>query len=171
MVRDASRTVPERATGTSLQPRVTRLPSGRATRLRMLALMRLDLASLAATQSAYYLVTGAVPFVSMRAFEAVTGPKRDHWLVRTVGLLALGFGGLLARDAAGRRPDPIVGIAGAAPFAVASLWYGGTGRISRIYLLDGGLEAAFVVAWLIARHDAGRRQDRPGSRVAGGTGG
>jgi hypothetical protein len=115
----------------------------------MLPGMRLDPTSLAAAQSAYYLATGALPFVSMRAFEAATGPKRDHWLVRTVGLLALGFGGVLARDAARRRPDAIVGIAGAAPFAVASLWYGGTGRISRIYLLDGALEAAFVAAWLL----------------------
>jgi len=123
----------------------------------MLPLMRLDPASLAATQSAYYLVTGALPFVSMRAFEAATGPKRDHWLVRTVGLLALGFGGVLARDAARRRPDPIVGIAGAVPFAVASLWYGGTGRISRIYLLDGALEAAFVAAWLLEARGAGNR--------------
>ncbi|MFL5640847.1 MAG: hypothetical protein ACJ771_00725, partial [Chloroflexota bacterium] len=66
--------------------------------------MQLDRASLPAAQSAYYLVTGAAPFVSMRAFEAVSGPKRDHWLVRTVGMLALGFGGVLARDAARRRP-------------------------------------------------------------------
>ena len=123
----------------------------------MLPLMRLDPASLAAAQSAYYLVTGALPFVSMRAFEAATGPKRDHWLVRTVGLLALGFGGVLARDAARRRPDPVVGIAGAVPFAVASLWYGGTGRISRIYLLDGALEAAFVAAWLLEARAAGNR--------------
>jgi hypothetical protein len=139
------------------------VPFGRATRLRMLGVMRVDPRSLAATQSAYYLVTGAMPFVSMRAFEAVTGPKRDHWLVRTVGLLALGFGGVLARDAARRRPDPIVGIAGAVPFAAASLWYGGTGRISRIYLLDGVLEAGFVVAWLLHDRvrDGSRERRRP----------
>ena len=137
----------------------------------MLPVMRLDPRSLAATQSAYYLVTGAVPFVSMRAFEAVTGPKRDHWLVRTVGMLALGFGGVLARDAAGRRPDPIVGIAGAVPFAVASLWYGGTGRISRIYLLDGALEAGFAVAWLLERRGAGGSREWRRPSVTGTTGG
>jgi hypothetical protein len=169
MVRDASRTVPERATGTSLQPGVLPWPSGRATRLRMLPVMRLDPASLAAAQSAYYLLTGALPFVSMRAFEAATGPKRDHWLVRTVGLLALGFGGVLARDAVRRRPDPVVGIAGAVPFAVASLWYGGTGRISRIYLLDGALEAAFVAAWLL--EGRGGSIDRRRTTVTGGMGG
>jgi hypothetical protein len=119
--------------------------------------MRLDRSALAAAQGGYYLVTGAAPLVSMRAFEAVTGPKRDDWLVKTVGLLAIGFGAVLARDAARRRPDATVGIAGALPFAAASLWYGGTGRISRIYLLDGALELAFVAAWLLeSRRAPGR---------------
>lgn len=123
--------------------------------------MRLDSSSsLAAVQAAYYLVTGAAPFVSMRAFEAVTGPKRDDWLVKTVGLLALGFGGLLARDAARGQADPAVDIAGALPFAAASTWYGGTGRISRIYLLDGVLELAFAGAWVLVGGRARR------SRVA-----
>src|SRR4051794_34537304 len=39
------------------------------------------------TQSVYYVVTGLAPFVSRRAFEAVTGPKREWWLVQTVGAL------------------------------------------------------------------------------------
>jgi len=121
---------------------------------------REPLVAVAAAQALYYLATGAAPLVSMRAFEAVTGPKRDDWLVRTVGLLALGFGGLLARDARRRRPDPVIGLAGAIPFAVASLWYGGTGRVSRVYLLDGALESAFAIAWgaSIVR---GRAADRP----------
>lgn len=117
--------------------------------------MRLDPSSLAAVQGLYYLLTGAAPFVSMRAFEAVTGPKRDDWLVKTVGLLALGFGALLVRDAARGRADPAVGLAGALPFAAASTWYGGTHRISRIYLLDGALELAFAAAWLLV---GGRRR-------------
>jgi hypothetical protein len=113
---------------------------------------------LAAGQAAYYLVTGAAPLVSMRAFEAVTGPKRDDWLVKTVGLLALGYGAVLARDAARDRPDPVTGLAGALPFAAASLWYGGTGRVRRVYLLDGALEAAFAAAWaglLVSRRRPG----------------
>src|SRR3954447_347457 len=124
--------------------------------------------ALAAAQALYYLGTGAAPLVSMRAFEAVSGPKRDHWLVRTVGLLALGFGGLLARDAVRGRPDPAIGIAGAVPFALASLWYGGTSKVSRVYLLDGVLELAFTLAWLLlgrqrsggdARANEARRAD------------
>jgi len=95
----------------------------------------------------------------MRGFERITGPKADDWLVRTVGMLALGFGAVLGRDALRGQPDPVAGIAGALPFALASGWYGGTGRISRIYLLDAAVEVAFVVAW-IALAD----RDRTGSR-------
>ena len=41
----------------------------------------------------------------MRSFEAVTGPNRDEWLVKTVGALVgvLG-GGLLWAGARGRVP-------------------------------------------------------------------
>ena len=35
---------------------------------------RTALASLAAVQAAYYVATGAAPFVSMRLFERITGP-------------------------------------------------------------------------------------------------
>jgi len=40
-----------------------------------------------AVQAAYYLVTGAAPFISRRGFEAVTG--REWWLVRDIVLLRL----------------------------------------------------------------------------------
>ena len=99
-------------------------------------------------QGLYYVASGVWPLVSMRTFEAVTGPKRDRWLVRTVGLLATAFGALLLRDAARSRPDPATGLAGAAAFGTASLWYWARGRINHAYLLDGLAEAALVGAWL-----------------------
>jgi hypothetical protein len=116
---------------------------------------------LATAQAGYYLATGGLPLVSMRAFEAISGPKRDDWLVKTVGLLAVGFSAVLARDAARDRPDAVVGLAGALPFAAASLWYGGTGQISRIYLADAALELAFVVCWAAV---AARERPTPSSR-------
>jgi hypothetical protein len=39
-------------------------------------------------QGAYFVATGVAPFVSRRAFEAITGPKPGVWLVETVGVLA-----------------------------------------------------------------------------------
>jgi len=106
--------------------------------------------ALGAVQAGYYVATGALPLISMPAFERITGPKTDDWLVRTIGGLAVGLGAVLARDASTGRTDPIVGLAGAVPFGLSSLWYGGTGRVSRVYLLDGLVEVAFAAAWLAA---------------------
>jgi len=105
-------------------------------------------AALAIAQGVYYAVTGAWPLVSMRTFEAVTGPKRDRWLVRVVGVLAIAFGGLVAREATRTRPDPTPGAAGAAAFGAASLWYWSRGRLNHAYALDGLVEAATLGAWL-----------------------
>ena len=46
----------------------------------------------ATLQAAYFLVSGLWPIVSRPTFEAVTGPKTDYWLVRTVGGLACVIG-------------------------------------------------------------------------------
>jgi hypothetical protein len=46
----------------------------------------------AVAQGLYYRVTGVWPLVNLRTFEAITGPKRDKWLVRTVGILAAAIG-------------------------------------------------------------------------------
>src|SRR3954468_19360295 len=57
--------------------------------------------SVAAAQGAYFLLTGVAPFVSRRGFEAVTGPKREWWLVQTVGGVVTALGGALAGAAGG----------------------------------------------------------------------
>ena len=44
-------------------------------------------------QGAYYVATGVAPFLSRRAFEAITGPKKEWWLVETVGVLVTAVGG------------------------------------------------------------------------------
>jgi hypothetical protein len=102
----------------------------------------------AAGQGVYYLATGVWPLVSMRTFEAVTGRKRDRWLVRVVGLLAIAMGSLIVRESADPRPDPAPGLAGAAAFGTASLWYWARGQINHAYALDGLVEAATFGTWL-----------------------
>ena len=42
---------------------------------------------LAWVQAGYFVVTGVWPIVHMRSFLAVTGPKTDLWLVKTIGVL------------------------------------------------------------------------------------
>jgi hypothetical protein len=38
-------------------------------------------------QAVYFLITGIWPLLHIESFMKVTGPKRDLWLVKTVGVL------------------------------------------------------------------------------------
>jgi hypothetical protein len=110
--------------------------------------------AVAAAQAAYYLPTAVSPFVSRRAFEAVTGPKREWWLVQTVGLLvgAVGAGLAVAARDDDVGPDiALVGAGSAAALAAIDVVYAGRGRIRWTYLLDAAAEAACVAGWLAAR--------------------
>ena len=68
---------------------------------------------LARLQAIFYIATGVWPFVSIRTFEAVTGPKVDRWLVKTVGALVAVIGCALALASRRRQLAPeIVLVAG-----------------------------------------------------------
>jgi hypothetical protein len=107
-------------------------------------------ALIALGQGAYYAGTGVWPLLSMRSFERVTGPKRDHWLVKTVGVLVASIGLTLIR--AGRRgrvhPDVAL-LAGLSAGALAAidLVYATRRRISPVYLLDAVPEVVLAVWW------------------------
>jgi hypothetical protein len=109
-------------------------------------------------QAAYYLVTGIWPVISVRTFEAVTGPKTDGWLVRTVGLLAAVIGaaiGVAARRGQ-RTPELLVLAFGSAlAFAAIDLVYALRGVISPIYLADAALQGTGValLAWSLGREE------------------
>src|SRR5437868_1637545 len=80
----------------------------------------------------YYVATGLLPFPSRRAFEGATGPKREWWLVQTVGLLVTVVGGALISGAASRRTSPeLVAVAAgsAASLAAVDVVYVVRGRI------------------------------------------
>jgi hypothetical protein len=117
-------------------------------------------ARLALGQGIYYAVTGVWPLVSMRTFEAVTGPKTDDWLVKTVGVLVGAIGGVLVLAGRRRRalePEPALLAAGsAAGLAAIDTIYSLRGRISKIYLLDAVVEVALVAAWAVAMRTVSR---------------
>lgn len=127
-------------------------------------------AQISLVQGAYYAGTGFWPLVSMKSFERVTGHKRDHWLVKTVGLLVTAVGLTLIR--AGRRrhvhPD-IALLAGlsAAALATVDLVYVAQRRISPVYLLDAVPEALLAAWWATAGSQArhGARSSSAGPRV------
>ena len=112
-----------------------------------------------AALGAYYAVTGVAPFVSRTAFEALTGRKRDWWLVQTVGALVLAAGGAMVSAAGRGRVTPeIVGLAGgcAAGLATIDVVYVTRGRIAPAYLVDAAVEVAALAALA-----AGSRRSSP----------
>lgn len=103
-------------------------------------------------QGAYYVTTGLWPLVSMRSFEAVTGPKVDKWLVQMVGLLAAAIGLTLLVGA--RRRDQVgneiltLAVTSGLSFAGIDVVHAARRRISFIYLGDAICEAALIAALL-----------------------
>jgi hypothetical protein len=101
-------------------------------------------------QGLYYLITGLWPIVHMRSFLAVTGPKTDLWLVRTVGILIIVIGA--AMTIAGMTGEPWVAmltlaIGSALALTWVDVFYVATGQIPKIYLLDAVVEAVLLLAW------------------------
>ena len=105
----------------------------------------------AVAQGLYYAITGVWPLVSLRTFEAITGPKTDKWLVRTVGVLVavIGTGMTCAGRSGSIAPEVrLIGIGSALGLSAIDIVYAAPGSIARTYLLDALIELALVLGWL-----------------------
>lgn len=99
----------------------------------------------------FNLVTGVWPLVHMRSFEAVTGPKTDHWLVKTVTTFIMVVGAVIGGAGMRNRITPeIAGLAmgSSATLATIDVVYVAKGRISPIYLLDALAELLLIAGWI-----------------------
>src|SRR3954467_9962783 len=95
----------------------------------------------------YFLLTGIWPVVHMPSFIAVTGPKTDLWLVRTVGLLIAAIGLCVAVAAAEHRIQLhilILALASSGFLMLIDVTYVSRRVIARIYLLDAAVEALLI---------------------------
>jgi hypothetical protein len=100
-----------------------------------------------AAQGVYYLATGILPFVSRRAFESMTGPKREWWLVETVGALVTVVGAdVLVAAVRDRTPPDAVAIAAGCAVSLGAIdvVYVRRGRIPPTYLADAAIQAALL---------------------------
>jgi hypothetical protein len=126
--------------------------------------------TLGVVQSAFYVGTGVWPLLSYRTFIAVTGPKRDDWLVKSVGLVIAVVGSIVGFAFGRRRAEPemtVLAAGSAAALAAIDVVYVSRGRISRVYLLDALAEIALLAAWGFAwMLRAGMRPRRIGRRVS-----
>ena len=114
---------------------------------------------IALTQGAFYMATGAWPLINIASFEAVTGPKTDRWLVKTVGALVALSGAAMASAGLRGRITPetrLLAMGSSLALAAVDVVYARKRRISRIYLLDAVAEVGLVLAWLTAM---GRQPD------------
>lgn len=124
---------------------------------------------LAFIQGIYYAVTGIWPILSMRTFLAVTGPKTDLWLVKTVGVLVAVIGAVLACAGRQQRVTPeirLLAVGSAAGLAGIDVFYVLRRRISPVYLLDAALELSLVSAWTMAGSLRNQRGSSPDERAA-----
>jgi hypothetical protein len=109
--------------------------------------------SLALAQGFYYATTGLWALADSKSFQAVTGPKVDVWLVKTVGALVTAIGGTLGSAGWHRRVTPEVrqlAAGSALGLAGIDIVYVAKGRISRVYLLDAVVELGLAAAWAFA---------------------
>lgn len=107
---------------------------------------------LAIAQGVYYLVSGIWPILDMNSFIAVTGPKTDLWLVRTVAVLIFFMGaGLLAAGIKKQVNFSIIIIAAGAAFGLLMIdvIYVFLNVISPVYLLDAVVELIILALWFV----------------------
>lgn len=102
-------------------------------------------------QGTWYLLSGAWALVHRPSFEAVTGPKREYWLVQATAGLTMAIGAVLAlpdRQREANRRTRLLSVLSALAFAGVELRHGLPGRIRPVYLADAAVEALFVLSSL-----------------------
>lgn len=100
----------------------------------------------------YFILPSIWPFVHMPSFLAVTGPKTDLWLVKTVAVLLLVIGTVLITAAIRKEYQfslGVLAVSSAAGMAVIDIYYATNDVIWDTYLLDAIAEILLLSAWLI----------------------
>lgn len=108
---------------------------------------------MARAQGAFYIATGIWPLIHLKSFEAITGPKPEGWLVKTVGCLISVIGGGIFAAARGKRITPeirAIAMGSAASLALVDVIYVAKRRISPVYLLDAMAELGLISGWVLA---------------------
>ena len=108
--------------------------------------------SLLWVQASYTMITAIWPLVDIDSFMAVTGPKHDVWLVKTVGALLIPVAACLYSFLfirTDRKPAIILGSLTALAFICIDFYYAAiTDVIADIYLADGVVELIFLAVWI-----------------------
>jgi hypothetical protein len=114
----------------------------------------IDIRWLLGAQGLYFAATGVWPLVHMPSFLAVTGPKTDLWLVRTVAVLITVIGASLLTAARAPAPGPgirVLAVGSALGLACVDVIGWATGTISAVYLADAVVEIPLAALLVAAR--------------------
>ena len=101
-------------------------------------------------QGMYILFTALWPILHIQSFLAVTGPKTDIWLVKTVAALLIPIALCLLSYTViqtNRLPGILLGATTSIAFIIVDFHYALNNVISEIYMLDGLVEAGFLLLW------------------------
>jgi hypothetical protein len=102
------------------------------------------------TQGVYYALTGLWAIVDLDSFQAVTGPKTDLWLVRTVAVLIVVIAASLLLAA--RKPEvsaetAVLAVGAPIGLTLIDVIHVSAGVISPVYLIDAVAEVALLAWW------------------------
>lgn len=101
--------------------------------------------------SLYFVIGGIWAVVGRVSFEAITGKKRDYWLVRTVGGLLAIVGAVIGVAGSSRRLTPDLAwlaVGSSAVLVAVDVVYTAKNRIRKVYLLDGVANSILIGAWV-----------------------
>lgn len=101
-------------------------------------------------QGIFFVAAGLWPLLHLRSFEAVTGPKTDDWLARTMGGMLAVIGGALTIGALERSRSKALaalGIGSALTLGTADVVYVARGRLAPVYLADAAVQVGVLVGW------------------------
>ena len=101
-------------------------------------------------QSMYLLITGIWPLMHLQVFMAVTGPKTDVWLVKTVSLLTIAAG-ISIMPLFKNGQNVLMAILIALAFTIVDFYYAMSGVISKIYMVDGVIQLLFIINLLFLK--------------------
>lgn len=103
-------------------------------------------------QGVYSLLTALWGLIDIESFMAITGPKSDVWLVKTVSVLIIPISLCLLSyliTRSGFTQVAIVGITSAIGLGTIDFYYSLRDVISKVYLGDGFMQVLFLLMWAV----------------------
>ena len=108
-------------------------------------------------------IGGLWAVVHRRSFEAVSGPKFDYWLARTVGGLLTVIGILLVQASRRNRITPeitLLAVGSSAVLTSIDVVYTAKRRIRPVYLLDAVANIGLILGWATREAEVRQQQVR-----------